>query len=549
MPAANTSQRATPSGGDPALIDAVTQDRGAGQDPSQPFRSLLFGSAGADPGLDERQEPEFFSDLNLDQLVAAVVARKQPYELSPFFYAPLGDLDRIRFRQEVFIDLERPEVLELANAFAKQELVSRHRQQQRAMSQDDRGFGHYHRARSFLNTAVGYCEAVERLASDLRAARVSSHGLRGLGAYLDAYTAGNTFRSLRDEARELDQQLDEVRYTFLINGSRITVGPYDDQQPDYSAQVSGTFERFQQGAVKSYLPEFRDWDAYAAIGVLHLVSKVYPELFARLDRFCRQHAQYLDHTVGVLDRELQFYLGYLEHIQPLRDTGLQFSYPELSAQEKSEQALDTFDLVLATQRVRDSASVVCNDVTLDGPERILVVTGPNNGGKTTLARTIGQLHYLARLGCPVPGRETRLFVCDRIFTRFERREDITTLEGKLQDELNRLRDALDAATPDSLFVLNEMFNSTTAQDALFLSRQILEQVSNLDALCVCVTFLDELASFNDKCVSMVSTVDPADPAIRTYKLIRRPADGRAYARALAEKYGLTYEQLTVRGSP
>jgi hypothetical protein len=131
--------------------------------------------------------------------------------------------------------------------------------------------------------------------------------------------------------------------------------------------------------------------------------------------------------------------------------------------------------------------------------------------------------------------------------RFERREDSTTLQGKLQDELGRLRDALEAATPSSLFILNEMFNSTTAQDALLLSRGILGQVEALDALCVCVTFLDELASFNDKTVSMVAGVDPADPAVRTHRITRRPADGRAYARALAEKYGLTYEQLSGGG--
>jgi len=547
MPTADQREPARPLTSNQRSSAAVSRN-GRVRDEPQTFGSLLFGSSEATPGLARRQEPECFGDLNLDQLVASVVARKQPYELAPFFYTPLAEVDAIRFRQEVFIDLERPEVLGLANSFAKQELVSHYGYQQKAMSRDDSRFGHYHRARAFLNTTLNYVETIEALTTGLGAAEIGSRGMLGLRAYLEGYTQGDAFRALYDQSRELDEELDRVRYTFLINGSRITVGPYDDEQPDYSAEVSETFERFRQEAVRSYLPEFNDWDAFSGIGVLYLVAQLYPELFARLDRFCREHAQYLDHTIAVLDRELQFYLGYLEYIQPLRDAGLSFSYPQLSVDAKVEQALDTFDLVLASQRVRERATVVCNDLTLDGSERIIVVTGPNNGGKTTMARTIGQLHYLARLGCPVAGRETRLFVCDQVFTRFERREDISTLEGKLQDELNRLRDALQAATASSLFVLNEMFNSTTAQDALFLSREILEQVSDLDALCVCVTFLDELATFDERTVSMVSSVDPTDPAVRTYKVIRRPADGRAYARALAEKYGLTYQQLTSRGA-
>lgn len=547
MPTAKRSQPLMPSrviGG--GRVDSAPSNGRAAIGLRRTFQSLLFGETELEINVMGGQEPGFFSDLNLDKLVGAITARRQAYDLAPYFYAPPADLETILSRQEIFEDLERPEIRALADAFAHQELVAHYRYQRQALGRNEGQFGHFHVARGFLNSVLVYCDTIERLAAALGEAQVRARGLQSLHEYLDGYIAGPGFGGLRDEARELDRELDGVRYTFLLSGSRITVGPYDDEQPDYSEQVSTTFERFRQGAVRSYLPELSDREAYAGIGVLHLVSKLYPRLFARLDEFCRRHADYLDETVALFDRELEFFLGYLEYIDPLRKAGLHFSYPRLSEADRAEQALETFDLVLAADRVPDGAKVVCNDVTLGGRERALVITGPNNGGKTTLARTIGQLHHLARLGCPVPGRDVRLFVCDQIFTRFERREDVSRLEGKLQDELNAMRDALESATPASLFVLNEMFNSTTIQDALFLGRRILEQISELDALCVCVTFLDELSTLDEKTVSMVAGVEPDDPAVRTYRLVRRPADGRAYARALAEKHGLTYSQLSER---
>lgn len=517
----------------------------------------------------QQLEPGFFRDLNLDQVITAITADKTDYQLTSLYWSPLRDLEALRYRHQVFGDLERADIGALVRAFAQRRLAFQFGYRTKEMREDDHDLQHHYRTRFFLNAVEEYCQAVLELTGGLHAAAPQSRALSALASYLHDYVDSDAFRALHAETTRLEAALADVHYVIVIRGDRITVAGYDDER-DYSEQVAATFTRFQQQPSGGREAQARSWEAHAGTGVLDLIAQLYPELFAALDAFCAQHQDYLDPVIARFDRDIQFYLAYLDYIAPLRAVGLAFSYPRLSDTDKAEQALDTFDLALAhklqpprrrvpaTRRPDATAraepdradagtgadtQVVCNDIALAGPERILVISGPNNGGKTTMARTVGQLHYLARLGCPVPGRDTQLFVCDLIFTHFERAEDSTTMIGRLQTELNRLREDFAAATPASLIILNEIFNSTAADDALFLSRQILDQVSALDALCVCVTFLDELASLNDKTVSMVSTVDANDPATRTHKVIRKPADGRAYAHAIADKYGLGFDRL------
>jgi len=504
--------------------------------------SILFESAERRRRDETRAPPDFFVDLNLDQIVAAITAGKEEYELAPFFYAPLRDIDAVLYRHEVMRDLEDAGLLAPIDSFA-QALRSMRDTLKQA------GQRHYQRQKEalFLDAVDAYCNAVDALTRDLGAAALHSRGLLSFRDYLTDYANSARFTSLTAETKTLKADLSSVKYTLLIGGGGVTVRQYDSEI-DYAADVEQTFRKFQQGAVKDYNAKFSDWPQMNHIeaAVLDRVARLYPEIFTQLADHCRRNATFLDETIRAFDREIQFYVAYLDYLAPLRRAGLSFCYPSLSQESKELCARDGFDLALAHKLVAERASVVCNDFYLGDGERVLVVSGPNQGGKTTFARMFGQLHYLASLGCLVPGRSAQLFLFDRILTNFEREESISDLRGKLQDDLVRIHATLSRATPRSVIIMNEIFNSTTLRDAIFLGTRIIERITEIGALCVCVTFVDELSVLNEHIVSAVSTIVPRQPAARTYKIVRKPADGLAYAMSIAEKYGLTRRQIRER---
>jgi DNA mismatch repair protein MutS len=485
--------------------------------------------------------PAYFGDLHLDQIVAAVTAEREEYELEAFFAKPLGDRAAVLYRHEVVVDLEEQAVRDAVEAFAAE---MREARQRLALS---RKLRHVLQRQRWLVAALGaYCEAVDRLEGRLVAAPVRSAGLSAVTEYLTGYVHSTTFAALREETGVVEDGLAALRYTIHVKGAWVRVDRYESR-PDLTAEVQRTFAKFKHGPVEDRRVEFRAYPElnHVEAQILDRVAAIFPEAFSALGDYCKRYHAALDATVLRFDRELQFYLSYLEHIEPLRARGLPFCLPEIVSHAEQTRAADGFDLSLAVELGADS-QVVFNDFALTGPERILVVTGPNQGGKTTFARMFGQLHYLAGLGLPVPAAEARLQLADRLFTHFEREESLKTLRGKFEDELVRIRAILEQATAESVLIMNESFGSTTLGDALAVGGAIVGQIIALDALCVFVTFVDELATLGEATVSMMSMVDPDDRARRTYRIARKPADGLAYATALAAKYELTYDSVRRR---
>jgi DNA mismatch repair protein MutS len=522
-----------------ATMDVLIENK---TEASPGFRSILFVEA---EDVIRQAPPDFFRDLNLDQVVEGITLGKGAYDLKPFFYTPLRDIDAIKYRHEVFQDLEDPVLLESIRSFAQ-----RMREMRDRLTTVDKLYYQYQKQRWFLDAAGIYCDAIVSLGEELSSPAVKSRGLRGFSNYLQVYVKSGGFTSLQAETEKLTGDLSAIAYSVIVRTGSFTVRKYG-AEADYSSQIEKTFGKFRQSAVKDYRVSFenRPQMNHIEAKILEFVARLFPQVFANLDDYCQKNGSYQDDTIERFDREIQFYIAYLEYCHPIRSAGLKFCYPELSDQSKAVCNDEGFDLALANQLVSKSAPVVCNDFYLKDPERIFVVSGPNQGGKTTFARTFGQMHHLASIGCLVPGTSARLFLFDKILTHFERQENMANLRGKLQDDVIRIHEILEEATSHSLIIMNEIFTSTTLQDALFLSEKVIAKIIERDGVCVWVTFVDELASFAKQVVSMVSTVLAEDPTVRTFKVLRRPAAGLAYALSLAEKHRLTSEQLNKRVKP
>ncbi len=502
--------------------------------------SVLFPDPDTAPGRRGQGWPRPLRDLNLDRVFEAIVRSRADHDLAPLLRSPLPDVGSVSYRHAVFRDLEAG-LSQPVERFSA--AMARMRSHLAAAAQRDHP---YERAAWFLGAGDIYGDALVTLRDAIAAARPASLGLRRCGEYLDGSVRSEMFIRFRDETARLVGELERLRYCVRVRGARVWVRDYRGE-PDYSAQVLDTFLKFRAGDVQSRLVEYRfGFQNRVQQMIVDRLALLHPELFASLLSYRQAHAELVDPQVARFDREVQLYLAYLDLIDPIRKAGLRFCFPEVSSESKEVRVRDTFDLALARKLVEDGGTVVVNDVDLHAAERIAVVSGPNQGGKTTFARTFGQLHHLAALGLPVPGASARLPLSDRVLTHFAEPERIADLHSGLEAELRRVRALLERATPRSVVVMNESFASTTSDDQLFLGREILARLIDLDLLAVYVTFIDELSRLGPSVLSLMSTVLPDDPTQRTFKVVRKPADGRAHALVLAQAHGLTRAAITAR---
>jgi DNA mismatch repair ATPase MutS len=203
-----------------------------------------------------------------------------------------------------------------------------------------------------------------------------------------------------------------------------------------------------------------------------------------------QSADHIKSFFTMLRLELAFYLGCLNLHERLDEKGEPACFPTPLADGHLTLAAEGIYDVCLTLHLEDR--VVGNEVNANG-RSLVMITGANQGGKSTLLRSLGLAHLMMQSGMFVGAQSLRASVCAGIFTHYKREEDVTMQSGKLDEELSRMNEIADQITPNSILLCNESFASTNEREGSEIARQVVRAMLAKQIRVFFVTHMYELA--------------------------------------------------------
>jgi ABC-type hemin transport system ATPase subunit len=203
-----------------------------------------------------------------------------------------------------------------------------------------------------------------------------------------------------------------------------------------------------------------------------------------------QSADHVSAFFGMLRAELAFYVGCINLHEELARKGGPACVPSFAPVDERKlscRGLHDVGLLLAADR-----RVVGNDVHADGKD-LMIVTGPNNGGKSTFLRSVGLAQLMMQSGMFVSAESFSASLCDGLFTHYRREEDVRMESGKLDEELGRMSAIIDHIARRSMILFNEPFAATNEREGSEIAQQIISALLDRGVQVMCVTHMYELA--------------------------------------------------------
>jgi hypothetical protein len=252
---------------------------------------------------------------------------------------------------------------------------------------------------------------------------------------------------------------------------------------------------------------FRALEALRTEGIVHVATAL---------------AQSSDHILSffkALQLELGFYIGCLNLREKLLAEKRTICRPApLPGKVETLQCQGLYDVCLS---LTTTDRIVGNNIAGE-KKKLLVITGANRGGKSTLLRSLGLAQLMMQCGMFVPAQAFQANVCHGVFTHFIREEDAGMKSGKLDEELSRMSMIVEQIVPGSLLLLNESFASTNEREGSEIARQIVRALLEMKVKIFYVTHMFDLAEgfFRERRDSFLFLrAERLDDGTRTFRLL------------------------------
>ena len=491
----------------------------------------------------EGGRPAFFLDLNLNQIIERICALWERNVSKFYYYLPVGKACE-DYRREVLKDVQRGETYEILCGFTKCM-----QEQEEVCAKGAAVHGNLPKAVWFLKEANLYCQAFSELYRKLQEQELAGRGMCSFRAYLGQYLGSSEFQKLQGEVTRLQEILDSFRLRFRYENERMYVEVLAGGNPKKEKSTAET-EAYDAFLKKSFPGRDRSLRSPFEISLdvseleqefLRILQKRNPDFFKDVKNFHKEFENYADETLMRFVSEIEFYLSFCCFEKAMQERGYAFSAPE-SPENGQMKAYGLYDLALAGSV--SGRKVIPNDMAYLEGERFFVLTGPNQGGKTTFARSLGQLVYFTKMGLDVPAKSATVPYFSDILTHFSVEESVETGRGKLKEELVRLQPMMDASCTNAFVIINELFTTAANYDACIMGKRVLKHFLEQESQGIYVTHLKELAEPEPGIVSLRAMLDANGK--QSFEILRSPAVESANAINQVNKYHLTYAQLKER---
>jgi DNA mismatch repair protein MutS len=408
-----------------------------------------------------------------------------------------------------------------------------------------------------------YVNIVQQLHDALTASTVESQALIQLRDHLAVLLANEDFQALQRDLPELRAPLENIRSLTIGINLDVELRPYSATLMAINDHQVG-----EQNSILNRLLGIRtDENDEAGIAQLHytprdLNQRPLSPLFQDLDRILTQVAQPVARAlsryvkvgsanIANLENELAFYVGSAKLFLDLAERGIAFCRPEIAASDS--RITDIHELTNIALCIKATEPPVPSDAEFDDTGRIAILTGPNNGGKTTYLRSVGLAQVMFQAGLFISARDARMSPVDKIATHFPVAE--SRQEGRLAEEATRLHGLFQQITSSSIVLLNETFSSTSSDEAFYLARDIICGLRVVGVRAIYATHLTQLAENlpeieahvegQSKLFSLVAGIQLTDngQVAPTFQITRGLPLGRSYAQEIARHHGISLEQI------